>query len=872
VQEYAAEELDTSGDGKMGDAVAEVSINAPAPGAPGSAGGNNTITIKVTGIFAGDSETVTSTVKLMENANFTYQNTSFKRPSGSAFDPGKYAADAVALNELSTSAGDPVLVGDMGKYDFYTAIAGDTYPGDRMNPLYMPDYLNNQDQGSVNEEITDKNNTTTEVMWRSGPTEGADAYTDPLTVIQGTKRTLDSNATVPPSPEGYISTRRLVSAANGRFLVNPIQPGAYYHRGSDNRGGLPEDGSGFDSANTPDNGTNTRFNSLSIDTSEAMTSGDGNIKVRVANDGFTYADTNTNDYLTAYNAMIGLDFVNLKKYTDADNNIKNIEATVKSYFQFGNLTGTELGDFKYHPIDWNSCDIFVPDDSDLEETNLIFGMYGHKYINGLDAISKGNYVNEWIGQTPGEWDAIYREARNDRFAQYGLNNVPVTWDKTRLMCLDGATDRYLRILQGVSIIDGAVYSNRRTIIGGGLIPAGVNDQSRTADNVNSYITGYMGNEFDSNKNADGGANYVVSSVMYDQVFKDTDIIFADSSQPVYSEIRRPNTWQDRASGDLKVTDKAKAFNPKLLITGGEMYVGKNQILRIGTFGKEYVTDDPDLMPLPLGVPLDNMMVAPSNITVANGGKLFIGKSDFVNVNTNIYVSNGAWLEIRRGAKVEGNIIVESGGNAVLNIGFSASDSEKAQFTGDIFVKKSGTLTVGNYGEITGDIYVDGDDSDATASNGTLTINANCVITGDVHMMGILIKSGNAKLTVNFDPASDPNRGDNPVTVNIDESVTETKGGKGVYPYHGIFMYSTQGARGVLQLKTAAVNGFQVDGNSGKIHLFGGDASAPDTANWTPAQKENIYCYHEEPRPDTCQHWTTESYIWSKQEDSTGGNT
>jgi hypothetical protein len=501
-------------------------------------------------------------------------------------------------------------------------------------------------------------------------------------------------------------------------------------------------------------------------------------------------------------------------------------------------------------MDWTSCDIFIPEDANLGSTNLIFGMYGDRYDNRLSYQNYNNYSNNWIGQVPGEFNAIYPKADSGRAKQYGLHNVPVTYDKTNIWCLDGDGDRYLRILQGVSIIDGVVYSNRQTIIGGGIIAE--NNVNITTDKINSGLTGYVRESISDSNNC---ANYVNSAVMYDQVFKGVDFVFKGNSNTITrSEIRRPNTWQDR-SGD-KITDQAKNFNPKLLITGGSMYVGAKQTLTIqGTVNSTTTFTNATGNVPSSGQSLNNMMVSPTSITVAKGGKLVIQSSSSFNVATDIYVSGE--LVIESGAKVRGNIIVETGGVASIKSG--------AAFEGNIFIEggddenpQGGVFTIGQSSKVTGDTWV--------YEGGTLNIESSCTITGDVHVLGTL----NTPLgfTLNFSTAGRADGGDNPATGNIDESKDENKIASGSYPYHGIFIYSTQAdGTGTLNLTKPVVAG-GIIGNSGKIHTFAGhkdDAAGAD----------NTYCsdrIKDATKPDVnaCQHWTSSDDVWLKQGDSVGG--
>jgi type II secretory pathway pseudopilin PulG len=758
-QSYSEADLDPSGEDSMGRAEAEVSINANDPDADQR---NTIITVKVTGYFADDSETIVSTLKANTNTSFTDQKSNMTPFEGGAFDPdAEYKDAATALNNLPSY--NVMLVGDLS---------------------------NSESNASTNAEDLEKvrnisKTENTEVMWRSGKENDSNDYS----TVQGT-RTVPDNSKDPKNPEEKTDKRRLVAAKNGRFLINPIQIGghdteSYTYEKADFSKPAAED--------------NTRFNFLSVDTANATDNGTRNIKVRIADKG--------QNHEIACNAVIGLDFVD----------IKGSVVKVESDFKFSNLTGTRTGAFEYRPIDWDSCDIFVPSSADLGGTNLIFGMFGHKFKNRLDYQSHGNYVNKWIGLVPGEFDTIYPEADPGRSKQYGLHNIPVTYDKTRIWCLDGDTDRYLRILQGVSVIDGAVYSNRSTIIGGGIISTSDGgktgeggNRSMTTDNINNSIDGYLQYSRDDK---DYSANYVVSSVMYDQVFKNTDFIFkSNGTTSVKSEIRRPNTWQDRPN-QTYVTAKAKDFNPKMLITGGSIYVGNKQSLTIQ------------------GASINNMMIAPSSLTVDSGGALVIASSSHFNINTDMFI--GGKATISSGAKVRGNIVV--GKDGVVDLGGTA------QYIGDIYIEEGGKLTIGQNAVITGDIQVFGD--------GELTIRTGANITGDVRCAGTLNIEGG--ITINYLAGS--KGADNPYTPNIDES----KPVNGKYIYHGIFIYNDQNTvKGVLNITGTPT----ILGNSGKIHSFAGYPGIEH------ASAGNTFC-DKRAGNNVCEHWTSESSVWMKQGDS-----
>jgi hypothetical protein len=737
---YAAEQLDPDG-GKMGRAAVDVSINDE----------HTVITIRATGHFAGADRTVVSSLTAGADVSYSYQDARFKTfTSGGAFDPAPvYAATAAALNSLRR--GGIQLVGDIGSPS-----------------------TNAADLETVNAAIPTATSSM-EVMWRSGAKNSSDSNS----TVQGTSREPPQGVANPSNPKTRTDTRRLVAAKNGRFLINPIQIGGH----------VIEDGYSRSGFSTAGGGTNTRFNPLSIDTSNALNK---NIKIRIANDGM-------NDEV-AYNGLIGLDFV--------DN---------------AGGTKTAAGGFVYHPIRWDGCDIFVPSDAKLDETNLIFGMFGHKYHTYLDYWSWGNYVNSWIGRVPGEYQAIYPQAEGsvNRSGQYGLHNIPVTYDRTRLWCMDAAENRYLRVMQGVSLIGGAIYSDRPTIIGGGLtaVSGSGGNLNLTTDEINSGLDGYLQLGRDSD---DYCSLYVNSSVMYDQIFDGADIVFADrqSRIPVRSEIRRPDTWRDRPNQRV-VTAEAKTFEPKMIVSGGGVYVGKGHDLVIR------------------GSILDNMLIAPRGVTVAPGGAVTIEMSSYFNVVTDMFVRGR--LTIRRGAKARGNIVVMAGGKVVVGDLITSF----AHHEGDVFVEAGGHFTAGAGAKITGDIHV--------SSGGALTIGQGATITGDIRCAGALKVEGNFTLNYKPDPAT---RGDNPDTADIDEGRLVD----GRYVYHGIFVYSGQSfGTGTLNLSPQAV----ISGNSGKIHAFAGYPGVPSESG------KDAFCDDRESN-NACRHWKTTMGSWRKQGDSASG--
>jgi hypothetical protein len=469
-------------------------------------------------------------------------------------------------------------------------------------------------------------------------------------------------------------------------------------------------------------------------------------------------------------------------------------------------------------------------------TNILFGPFGHKYDTFMDYWGYGNMVDNWHGTSLGalkaEWPYI---TDTSHFDDYGLPIFAIDFGNTHIWALDGdRTSRYLRILQGVNLIRGSVYSTRPTIIGGGLIKKDAD--GKTTDNVNSGV-----NRFNDGNNT----SYVIytnATSRFSQVIEDTDIILtALSTGTVESTIRRPDTWRDRTYSPTTIPAHDKTYEPTMLITGGSIYVGERQKLNIQ------------------GSTLDNMMISPSDITVASGGALNLAASNFANVNTDIFVSGS--MTMQPGAKAKGNIIVNEGG--AVTIGGDNTNKVAAEYEGDIYVTSGGVLTIGKYAKTTGHIYV--------SAGGKLNIQAGSAITGDVFCAGNLNIEGDftLKYATTLDPGEGVPDGDNPATKSINESVTDKSGN---YIYHGIFLYDSSGTgAGTLTINGSetSTNPPNIGGDSGRVHSFR-DASAITDLGVDGSGV--FFCFknrHDEEGKGThlCQHWESEVKTWVKQNDS-----
>ncbi|MDR2587028.1 MAG: hypothetical protein LBC23_02040, partial [Coriobacteriales bacterium] len=401
-------------------------------------------------------------------------------------------------------------------------------------------------------------------------------------------------------------TRRFVAPVNGRLLINPLET----------TGSHSTDNGYTATSATKENGeTNTKLNSLAIDTSNAQTE---DILLRLgAVNGATE---------TRYNALLMLTFTD---FTGKD----------------ATAVAGDGSTYTWHPNNWRNLDVYLRSDAGLS-TNLLVGPFGHKFDDYLDTYwSWGNYVDAYHGTKRGEFGELWPYVSNSWHKKSeGLPLFPADYGNTKFWVLDGSTSNYFRILQGVNIFNGSVYSNRRTIIGGALIKTA--EHGYTSDNVNSGTDGF------AEAPNDYAAVYANGTTRYGQIIADTDIaLMPPTSGTAASEIRRPQTYRDRVFEKNNIPAKDKEFNPTMTIRGGTIYVGERQSLTIQ------------------GSVLDNMWINPDQIVVAKGGTLIIEGSSYTNVLSDIYVDGGT-LIIKAGAKIKGSVYAYNGGTVDIRGEFS----------------------------------------------------------------------------------------------------------------------------------------------------------------------------------------------------------
>jgi Tfp pilus assembly protein PilV len=423
-------------------------------------------------------------------------------------------------------------------------------------------------------------------------------------------------------------TRRFMVPANGRITIDP------------------QEGDGFTAAGSGE-ANNTRLVSLAIDNTDHK-----NVLFRLAsNSAATAAPLVLPDaslwqrlYGTAY-PYNNAPFQNRSTPRYASLLMLNFTGNNNSTSTLSYKVDGQNRNYTWHPNNWNGLDIFVQEETKSQvTTNLVLGPFGHKHAAYLDFYAWGNFVDNWNGTEPGEvkklWPSLYNTTHQDG---YGLPIFPVDYgENARFWILDGRSDRSFRVMQGVSIIEGSIYSNRSTIIGGALIRSG---DKYTKDGLNQDIMGF------ANYDPTDHIMYVEATTRYSQLLYNTDIILKapTDGKTASSEIRFPQNWRERDNrpqNESADKNKDMTHNPSMTIVGGTIYVGERQTLTIQG-AKNYGGEN-------------NMWIAPDKIVVDKGGTLVINASSFYNVITDIYVAGGT-LIVQPYAMIKGNIYVYNEG-------------------------------------------------------------------------------------------------------------------------------------------------------------------------------------------------------------------
>jgi len=297
-------------------------------------------------------------------------------------------------------------------------------------------------------------------------------------------------------------------------------------------------------------------------------------------------------------------------------------------------------------------DVFLRKDANLGGTNIILGPYFSKASNYFGYWNYGRFATNVLGRWDGEFGALFPHASSGVYKSgLGLNNIQTNYKNAYFFVMDDDTDRYFRLMQGVNVHGGGIWSNRATVLGGALV--GSNNISLTTDNVNSGIDGYL----EAGEAAGYESNMVRGTVKMSMLIENADIVlYSDTPDAGMKDsvIRRPDTWRDQRGHecDAKV-------EPRMDIRGGTIFVGEGQRLTIQ------------------GTTVDNMLISPDKIVVEDGGELVIEASSFVNITTSIYAKEGSALTIKEGAKIQGDIYadgqVEILGSFLLNAPVTLND-------------------------------------------------------------------------------------------------------------------------------------------------------------------------------------------------------
>jgi Tfp pilus assembly protein PilX len=451
-----------------------------------------------------------------------------------------------------------------------------------------------------------------------------------------------------------VNDRKWFIPENGRLTFNPLQ-------------------SGDSSSST----NNTNFTMLAID-NRPDDAEERDVKIRLAGYGSsTRAMTN---------ALIGLDFINnYDKTTDTDINESN-ENVDYLIGESAVLQNNQLNiSHNWHPINWESCTVFTQtrigssgDNTAVNagiDTNLIFGGYGNKYASYFDYWGHGQYTsNHYYSATNSNYiDTAPYVTNSTAKNSKGVPFIPVYYGNNFNMYFLDTIDKDARLLQGVNIFSGTIYSYRGLTLGGGLVKSG-HANSNTTDDINgSSSVGYA--------YEDGTPHtvYTNRTLRWDQVISDTDIILVTPpgmTTTRSSTIRRPDNYASPGINvEVLVDDPTlKNFAPKEKIVGGTIYVGTGQTLTIQgskTYTKSNYTGTGNSGTKNV---FSQVLVKPNQIVI-DGGAVVIETSEDVNIQTDIYVRNSGRLTINTGAKIKGNIYAYNGGEVII-LGAFELDSAK----------------------------------------------------------------------------------------------------------------------------------------------------------------------------------------------------
>jgi hypothetical protein len=880
-QSYDAADLDPSGEGKMGSAEVEISISDD----------EKVITIRVTGHFAGDSETIVSTLGVRKGTD-----KGSSPPLAAGFDDGGKAPPSVASFSAIT------LANYADREDELNEMHRDASPAVVGNESSTGDNQNQEDQLVANLITGDKRELTYARHSKSlNTTLGTNHYT-------GFVETANSS----------FDNRRFVTPPNGRWTINPLQEGG--------------DAVSTAHKNSATAESNSRPIMLSVGDYKGK-----DLLMRLGGQSITSTTPNLKNDATYYNSLISFDV------TDYDD---TYAGTGKSnpfveYYDNNVFSGArEL----WYPQGWDSMTVFTQDPggaADAATVNagvdarLVFGPFLHTYNQYGDFWNWGRYVgNPKYGQNPGDyWRAFpghnYSSSSVDK--RVGMAHIPEYYGEDFSLYLNDRTDKAALIIQGVNILGGddpsVVYSKRPLEIGGGLvksvatydIPSKGDALGQTTRHVNSNISGY------SYGYAPVWTNYFPTTTRYSQIIYNTNIVLRTPdgvNTPRFSRIFDAALPDDGAYGKaehdgplqgaaakktiLGITgstttnnfsdDYNKQFSPTVRVVGGGIYVGAGQTLavdggRVNPKNTNAGTVSFEERTVTLGTDAGEytQVVAPDSITVAGGGTLtvrgrtdvdgnYVAPSDYANVASDIFVRGV--MNMTQGAKVKGNILVDEGGEAfaygdeyegAVNVasGGAFTMGRNTHIVGDIFVRGNavvaaggartkGTIIVKGGGGVTsapgtanplvheGDVHI--------ASGGVFTVDANMHITGDLYVQkgGTLTIDQNAVITGDVHCVG---------KLTVEGTFTLNRNGPADGKIHGIIIYHDPDVgSGTLEITNPSTT--TITGDSGKIHSLVGYMGITDE---NVAQR--IFC-DDCNEDNVCEHWKdkTTPGTWEKQGD------